>query len=233
MAVALIVAAGRGERLGTDGPKAFVTLAGRPMVAWSIDAFRQWDADAQIVIAVPRGWEPSTDAEREAVEGCIVCEGGAERSHSVRAALAASGEGAADQVVLVHDAARPLVESSLIERMEEALGGSDAPDGAVAAVPATDTIRIAGSDGRVTQTPTRSSVWAMQTPQAFRRETLDRALAQDDQVLARATDDAALVEALGGRIDLVRSTTANLKVTTPVDLQVAAALLAERRQEAP
>lgn len=227
MAVALIVAAGRGERLGTDRPKAFAMLAGRPMVAWSIDAFRDWDPSVKVVVAVPPGWEP-TASEEEALAECIVCEGGAERSLSVGLALSAAGEGPDDEVVLVHDGARPLVESELIGRMAAAVTGAHAPDGAVAAVPASDTIRVAGADGTVIDTPQRSTLWAMQTPQAFKRATIARALAQDESILAAATDDAALVEELGGTIGLVESNTRNLKITTPVDLKVAELLLAAR-----
>ena len=228
MAVALIVAAGRGERLGTDGPKAFALLAGRPMVAWSIDAFRQWAPDATVVVAVPPGWQPTTEAETVALSGCITCEGGAERSLSVRAALAAAGDGPPEEPVLIHDGARPLVQSDLIARMASAVEGQSGADGAVAAVPVSDTIRVADEDARVTETPDRSTLWAMQTPQAFQRQTIERALAQEDTILAAATDDAALVEGLGGKIGLVRSSTDNIKVTTPVDLAVAELLLAER-----
>lgn len=228
MAIALIVAAGRGERLGTDRPKAFTLLAGRPMLGWSIDAFREWDSSVEVVVAVPQGWSAASQDESEAIAGCTVCEGGAERSHSVRAALAAAADQSADQTVFVHDAARPLVSVGLIEALSNAVAEGDGAAAWVAAVPVADTIRVADADQRVTGTPDRSSLWAMQTPQAFRRDRLQAALDQDDAVLAAATDDAALVEALGGRIRLVQSTHDNFKVTSPVDLELAELMITKR-----
>jgi 2-C-methyl-D-erythritol 4-phosphate cytidylyltransferase len=213
MAVALVVAAGRGERLGTPVPKAFVMLAGRPMVEWSIAALRAAAAIEQIVVALP----PGVDAP----EGTIGVDGGAERSHSVRAALAAAAD---DDVVLVHDAARPLVSPALVTACLDGLGDADA---AIAAAPVTDTIKEC-ADGRVERTLDRSRLWAVQTPQVFRREALARALAQGDAVVGAATDDAALVEALGGVVRVVEAPRENLKVTTGLDLRVAELLLRER-----
>jgi 2-C-methyl-D-erythritol 4-phosphate cytidylyltransferase len=215
MAVALVVAAGRGERLGTAVPKAFAILAGRPMVQWSIAALEEVEAIEEIVVALP----PGVDAP----EGTIGVAGGTQRSHSVQAALAAAR---ADDVVLVHDAARPLLTPALIEDCLAAIadGGCDA---AIAAAPVTDTVKEC--DGAtVVRTLDRSRLWAVQTPQAFRREALERALDQDDEIVGAATDDAALVEALGGTVRLVRAPRENLKVTTPFDLRVAELLLRER-----
>jgi 2-C-methyl-D-erythritol 4-phosphate cytidylyltransferase len=213
MAVALLVAAGSGERLGAGRPKAFVTLAGRPMLEWSLDALR--DAGlTRIVVALPPG-EPAPD-------GCIGVPGGATRSASVRAALAAAP---ADDAVVVHDAARPLVTPELFARTLAGLGEADC---AIAAAPVTDTVKEAGPDGRVTATLDRSRLWAIQTPQAFRREALERALDVGDDVLAAATDDAWLVERAGGSVRVVESSPANLKVTTSHDLEVAALLLSKR-----
>jgi 2-C-methyl-D-erythritol 4-phosphate cytidylyltransferase len=215
MAVALVVAAGRGERLGSEGPKAFVMLAGRPMVQWSVDALRAVAAIEQIVVALP----PGSDAPA----GTIGVQGGEHRSHSVRAAL---GAAASAVVVVVHDAARPLVTPAIVEGClrELAQGGCDA---AIAAAPATDTIKEADGS-RVVRTLDRGRLWAIQTPQAFRRSALALALDQDDAVVGAATDDAALVEALGGTVHVVRSPRENLKVTTPLDLRVAELLLRER-----
>jgi 2-C-methyl-D-erythritol 4-phosphate cytidylyltransferase len=213
MAVALLVAAGSGERLGAGGPKAFVALAGRPMVAWSLDALRAAGIE-DVVVAVP----PATiggDAP-----------GGATRSASVRAALAAAPPGD----VVVHDAARPLVTP---EHFTAALAALADADAAIAAAPVTDTVKEAGADRRVTATLDRSRLWAVQTPQAFRRAALEGALDVDDATLARATDDAWLVERAGGTVRVVESTPANLKVTTPHDLRIAALLLADRLSRAP
>jgi 2-C-methyl-D-erythritol 4-phosphate cytidylyltransferase len=213
VAVALIVAAGRGERLGSDGPKAFVRLGGRPMIEWSIEALAA--VCEQVVVALPPGVH--------APAGTLGVPGGAERSLSVRAALAAS----LGEPVLVHDAARPLVTPELAQACLDALAARDL-DAAIAAAPVTDTIKEAGADQLVRRTLDRSRLWAIQTPQAFRREALERALAQPDDVVAAATDDAALVEALGGSVGIVEAAQENLKVTTPLDLALAERLLAGR-----
>jgi 2-C-methyl-D-erythritol 4-phosphate cytidylyltransferase len=210
VAVALVVAAGRGERLGTPVPKAFVNLAGRPMLEWSLAALRKVAAVSEIVVALPPGVA--------APAGTTGVPGGSQRSHSVRAALAAAAH---DDVVIVHDAARPLVTAALVSACLDALADADA---AIAATPVTDTIKEC-EDGRVVRTLDRSRLWAVQTPQVFRREALERALAQDDGVGAAATDDAALVEALGGTVRIVPSPPENLKVTTALDLRVAEMLL--------
>ena len=213
MAVALLVAAGSGERLGAGRPKAFVDLAGRPMLAWSLDALHAAGI-SQIVVALPAG--------HAAPEGCIGVAGGTTRSESVRAALAAAPP--TDDVV-VHDAARPLVTAEHFRAALAALAGADC---AIAAAPMTDTVKEAGEDRLVTATLDRRRLWAIQTPQAFRRAALERALAVSDEVLAAATDDAWLVERTGGTVRVVESTPANVKVTTPHDLQLAAYLLADR-----
>ena len=212
MAVALLVAAGSGERLGASRPKAFVTLAGRPMLEWSVDALRAAGL-GEIVVALPPG--------EAAPDGCAGVPGGRTRSESVRAALAAAGAGD----VVVHDAARPLVEPALFRDALAALEGADA---AVAAAQVTDTVKEAGPDHRVTATLDRARLWAIQTPQAFRRTALERALDVGDDLLAQATDDAWLVERTGGSVVVVPSSPANFKVTTPHDLTVAELLLTSR-----
>jgi 2-C-methyl-D-erythritol 4-phosphate cytidylyltransferase len=215
MAVALLVAAGRGERLGTGGPKAFVMLGGRPMLQWSVDALSAVDEVERIVVALPPG--------ADAPPGTIGVPGGEARSQSVRAALREAGDA---DVVLVHDAARPMVTPQLVRDCLEALAAHDC-DGAIAATPVTDTIKESRGE-EVVRTLDRSRLWAVQTPQVFRRDVLERALAQDDEVIAAATDDASLVEAMGATVRLVPAPATNLKVTTGVDLRVAELLLGER-----
>jgi 2-C-methyl-D-erythritol 4-phosphate cytidylyltransferase len=226
-AVALLVAAGSGERLGAGRPKAFVVLAGRTMLEWSLDALRAAGIADVVVAAPPETVGPGgglvVAGSPVALGGGRAVAGGATRSASVRAALAAAPAGARE--IVVHDAARPLVEPALFVRTLAALSGADA---AIAAARVTDTIKEAGADGRVTATLDRTRLWAVQTPQAFRREALERALDVGDDVLAAATDDAWLVERAGGRVRVVESSPANLKVTTPHDLQVAELLLRER-----
>jgi 2-C-methyl-D-erythritol 4-phosphate cytidylyltransferase len=215
MAVALLVAAGRGERLGTGGPKAFVMLGGRPMLQWSIDALSAVDEVERIVVALPPGVH--------APPGTIGVPGGEARSQSVRAALREAG--GAD-VVLVHDAARPMVTPQLVRDCLEALAAHDC-DGAIAATPVTDTIKESRGE-EVVRTLDRSCLWAVQTPQAFTRQALERALDCADEDLAAATDDASLVESGGGTVRLVPAPRENMKVTTPLDLRVAELLLADR-----
>jgi len=215
MAVALLVAAGRGERLGTGGPKAFVMLGGRPMLQWSIDALRAVDEIERIVVALPPGVT--------APAGTVGVPGGAARSQSVCAALAAAGDA---DVVVVHDAARPLVTPELVRGCLETLAGHDC-DAAIAAAPVTDTIKESRGE-EVVRTLDRTRLWAVQTPQVFARDALERALLCGDDALAAATDDASLVEAAGGTVRLVSAPRENIKVTTPLDLRVAELLLAER-----
>ena len=216
MAVALIVAAGRGERLGADRPKALVPLAGRPLLQWSIDVLAGVSAIERIVVALP--------ADVDAPAGTIGVRGGRVRSESVRNALIAAGPG---DPVLVHDAARPLLTVKLVEATLDAVA-HEGVDAAIAAAPVTDTIKQADDAGLVTRTLDRAGLWAVQTPQAFRRAALKRALDVPEDVLAQATDDAWLVERSGGRVVVVRAPKDNLKVTTEVDLRLAELLLARR-----
>jgi 2-C-methyl-D-erythritol 4-phosphate cytidylyltransferase len=209
------VAAGLGERLGSGGPKAFVMLAGRPMLDWSIDALRASGAVDEIVVALPPG--------HGAPSGTVGAPGGAHRSLSVRNAFRLAQE---SDVVLVHDAARPLLTPELVNDVVAGVAGG--ADAAIAGAPVTDTIKEAGADGVVVRTLDRQRLWAVQTPQAFRRDALARALAGGDELLASATDDAWLVERAGGRVRVVEAPRENLKVTTPLDLEVAELLLARR-----
>jgi 2-C-methyl-D-erythritol 4-phosphate cytidylyltransferase len=219
--VAIVVAAGSGERLGAGRPKAFVEVGGRPMAAWSLDAIAAAGIP-RAVVAVPPGYgavaEEALGAEFPL--GLVLVEGGATRSESVRNALAAAGPDC--EAVLVHDAARPMVTAGLFTATLAALAGADA---AIAAARVTDTIKEAGADGVVVRTHDRSRLWAIQTPQAFRAEVLRRALAAGQDVLAQATDDAWLVERAGGTVRVVESSAANFKVTTPHDLALADSLL--------
>jgi 2-C-methyl-D-erythritol 4-phosphate cytidylyltransferase len=217
LAVALIVAAGSGERLGMDGPKALVELAGRTLLQWSVDVLGGVPAIEQIVVALPAG--------ADAPQGTSGVRGGSVRSESVRLALAAAGPG---DPVLVHDAARPLLTAELARAAIAALEADEGIDGAIAAAPMTDTVKRVGGDGVVRETLDRRELWAVQTPQVFRRAALARALDVTDEVLAQATDDAWLIERAGGRVAVVESSRENLKITTPHDLVVAEMLLASR-----
>src|SRR5665213_2793302 len=215
MAVALVVAAGRGERLGSAGPKALVELGGRPMLEWSLVALAAVPSVSEIVVAMPAG--------ALAPAGTIAVTGGEVRSASVRAALDAASPGAGP--VLIHDAARPLVTPALIEAVLAGLVGVDC---VIAAAPVTDTIKEAGDDLLVARTVDRSRLWSVQTPQVFTRAALERALAQPAEIVAAATDEAWLVERWGGSVRIVPAPAENLKVTTPLHLRVAERLLADR-----
>ncbi len=224
MAVALIVAAGRGERLGTGRPKALVRVSGRPMLEWSVQALRGVSSVSAIVVALP------ADELEAAPEGIVAVAGGLHRSQSVRAALEAAGEAEGSDAVIVHDAARPLATPELFTRALDELESSGA-DAVIAAMPVPDTIKEVGEDGReVTRTLNRARLWAVQTPQVFRRAALELALAAPEEILQSATDDAWLVERGGGTVRVVPGTAENIKVTTPVDLRVAELLLSGRPQ---
>lgn len=219
MAVALIVAAGRGERLGSGRPKALVTVAGRPMLAWSVEALRAVASITQIVIALP------AEAMDAAPSGTVAVAGGEFRSQSVRNALEAADDG---DPVVVHDAARPLAGAELFARAIAELETTGA-DAVVAAAAVSNTIKEVGADGRtVTRTLDRSRLWAVQTPQVFRRAALERVLreATDDE-LAAATDEASLIERRGGLVRIAPAPPENLKITTPGDLHVAEMLLTD------
>lgn len=211
---AILVAAGRGERLGLDRPKAFASLGGGPLLA---EPLRRLDGCAwidAIVVVAPPGWEEPAIllAEEEGcgkVRACVP--GGVRRSDSVRAGLAEVGDDAL--VVLVHDAARPLVPEEVVERVLAPL--AEGWDGVVPALPVGDTLKRAGADGTVLETVAREGLWAVQTPQAFVAERLRAAHAGD----ADATDCAALLEAAGGRVKVVEGDPRLLKVTTAADLE--------------
>jgi 2-C-methyl-D-erythritol 4-phosphate cytidylyltransferase len=214
----VIAAAGSGERLGAGGPKAFVELAGRPLLDWSLDAFREASGIAEIVVAAPPGEEDAV-AER----GVLAVTGGEHRSESVANAVELCG----DEIVVVHDAARPLVTPELIDAVVDRLASDQEAAGVIAAAPVTDTIKQASEAGEVQRTLDRYGLWAVQTPQAFRAGALREALS-DLEFLAEATDDAMLVERRGGRVLVHPSPPENIKVTTPLDLRVAELLLRQR-----
>ena len=210
---ALIAAAGSGERLGIDRPKAFAALGGRPLLAESLDRLDRCELVDAIVVAAPPDWEEPSIllAEELAASKVVACvTGGATRAESVRAALAEVPEEAL--VVLVHDAARPLVDVAVIERLLVPL--SEGFDGAVPVLAVADTLKFV-RDGAIVETVNREGLVAAQTPQAFLAEPLRRAFAGD---LSGATDCASLMERAGGRVAAIEGDPRLLKVTTPADL---------------
>jgi 2-C-methyl-D-erythritol 4-phosphate cytidylyltransferase len=217
---ALLVAAGAGERLGEERPKAFVGLGGLPLLAEPLRRLDESSWVDAIVLAVTADWEEPAillAEELSATKVVAAVTGGATRAESVRMALAEVPEDAL--VVLVHDAARPLVTDEVIERVLSPL--SEGWDGVVPALPVFDTIKTVEGD-RVTGTLARDQLVAVQTPQAFSGATLRAAYAGE---LGGATDCSSLVEAHGGRVTWVEGDPRLLKVTTKADLELVASWL--------
>jgi 2-C-methyl-D-erythritol 4-phosphate cytidylyltransferase len=226
VATAVVAAGGAGERLGAGTPKALVELAGRPMVAWPLAALEASQRVTSAVIAAPPGHEDEIESvAREAVTELTVtvATGGDTRSESVANAIATL-EGSYE-LLLIHDAARPLARPELFDRCVERLDHWRC-DGVVAAARAVDTIKEADAGGRVIATLERGTLWVVQTPQVFQGDSLLRGLREGD--LSRATDDAQLVEAVGGDIRVVESPRHNVKVTNEQDLRIAELLLGQR-----
>jgi 2-C-methyl-D-erythritol 4-phosphate cytidylyltransferase len=220
---AVLVAAGRGERFGGDRPKAFANLAGRPLLAESLERLEACDWVEALVLVAPAEWEePSILLAEELGVGKVhaVVTGGATRADSVRAGVAEVPEEAA--ALVVHDAARPLLRDEVVERVVTAIG--EAWDGAVPALPLADTVKLAEGEA-VVATVHRSGLVAVQTPQAFLAGSLRRALAGGED----ATDCAGLVEAAGGRVRLVEGDRRLVKVTTQADLDFVETLLGAER----
>lgn len=217
---ALLVAAGTGERLGEERPKAFVRLGELPLLAEPLRRLEESELIDAIVVAVPAGWEEPAillAEELSATKVVASVKGGATRAESVAAALAEVPEDAL--VVLIHDAARPLLSDTAIARVLRPL--SEGWDGAILALPLTDTIKTVDGE-RVTGTVDRESLVAAQTPQAFLASKLR---AGYEQNLTAATDCSSLVEANGGRVRWVQGDPQLLKVTTPADLELVSSWL--------
>jgi 2-C-methyl-D-erythritol 4-phosphate cytidylyltransferase len=217
---AIIAAAGRGQRFG-EGDKLFAPLAGRPLIARTLMAFEVCRAVHTVVLVL---------AEENLERGCrlvdaagfdkvvVICPGGPRRQDSVRLGLEALPE---CRWVVVHDGARPLVTAALIEA---GLAAAAETGAAIAAVPLTDTLKEVADDGLIRRTLDRSNLWAAQTPQVFDYDLLREA---HRQAQGEATDDAALVEALGRQVRVFPGSPRNLKVTTTADLALAQALVAQ------
>ena len=219
---AILVAAGRGERLGLDRPKAFAKLGEEPLLAEPLRRLEACPWVDGVVLVAPPDWEEPAIlvAEEEGcgkVHACVT--GGETRSDSVRAGLSEVPTDAL--VVLVHDAARPLVSDELVERVLAPL--SEGWDGAVPGLPVGDTLKRVRADGGVEETVSRDGLWAVQTPQAFAADRFRAALAINSE--RQATDCAGLVEAAGGRVKVVEGDPRLLKVTSEADLLTVAGWL--------
>lgn len=227
-AAVVLAAGGAGTRLGRRVPKQYLELAGEPVLERALRPFLAHPAVRAVVIALPApdvAAPPAWLAALAAGDARIrLVAGGAERGDSVRAGVAATPADA--DVVLIHDAARPLVTPDIIDRVLRAAAEGR---GAVAAVPVSDTVKEVEA-GRVVATPDRRRLWAAQTPQGFPRALVLDAYRRAAEQGFAATDDAALVEHYGGTVVVVEGSMQNLKVTRPEDVVVAEAILAARAQ---
>ena len=221
---ALVLAAGRGERLGGDIPKAFVPALGKALVVRSIEAIaRVPEVDCVIPVVAPADLERFSRFEWASIpELAAPVAGGEERQHSVAAGLAALPAGTT--LVAVHDAARCLVDPEDVSRVIRAAAESGA---AILAQPLRDTLKRVRS-GEIIETPERSEWWAAQTPQVFRVELLREALAKAEADGILGTDDAQLVERLGAPVKVVEGSPRNFKITLPGDLEIAELWLREQ-----
>lgn len=214
--VAVVTAAGSGERLGAGIPKAFVELGGRTMLEHAVDGLLVSGVIGRVVVAVPADRVSQAAALLE--DRATVVEGGAERHDSVGRALAAVGEA---EFILVHDAARPFTPADQIRRVVAAL-----VDGVRAVIPVlrvVDTVKVVDANGVVLGTPERAGLRAVQTPQGFEAALLRRAYERVGSFAG--TDDASLVENLGTPVHTVDGDVLAFKITTPLDLRLARAVL--------
>jgi 2-C-methyl-D-erythritol 4-phosphate cytidylyltransferase len=221
---AIIVAAGESRRMnGVD--KILTPLGGKPVLAWSIDVLQQSpDIDRIVVVNSQKNLEPvqCLVLDRKWNKVAEVCLGGLRRQESVAAGLKTLGN---VEWVLIHDGARPLLSQDLIER---GLAAARETGAAIAAVPVTDTIKLAGDDQVVIETPPRANLWSVQTPQIFRLAVIKEAY---QQAQGDVTDDAALVEQTGHKVKLYPGSYDNIKITNPRDLKIAELLIKEHGQK--
>jgi 2-C-methyl-D-erythritol 4-phosphate cytidylyltransferase len=223
-----VVAAGRGTRMGGELPKQYLAIAGVPLLLRALRPFVSHPDVAQVVVVLAPADAETPPEFLASLQGeeLTIAAGGRERSDSVVAGLSALRPDCT--IVLVHDGARPFVERGVIDAV---IGHARAGDGAVAAVPVSDTIKEAvGADPTlVGRTVPRAGLWRAQTPQGFPRQLLDEAYARAGPAASAATDDATLVEMYGGTVRLVPDSPRNMKVTTRDDLALAEALAGTSR----
>lgn len=256
-ACAIIVAGGSGTRFGNPGGKLLIEVAGKPLITWTLEAFDAAERVDRIIVVCP--FEKAGEIRSLAVEPYAIstpvefAQSGAERQDSTRSGLDAAGDEFG--IVLVHDAARPLILPETIDAAIEALVDADkamgaareessdgrslrcrasddcsphALDGVVCGQPAVDTLKIIDADGCFVETPPRAKFWTVQTPQVFWTESLRRAYTWAGRTGFVGTDDSSLVEGMGGRVRGFESPRDNLKVTLPEDLAPVGAALRER-----
>jgi 2-C-methyl-D-erythritol 4-phosphate cytidylyltransferase len=220
----VIVAGGKGLRMGTDLPKQFIPIAGKPVLMHTIEVFHKWDSEAEIIVVLPKEHQAYWKMLCEEIKGGAdhtVADGGETRFHSVRNGLLviknilSNREERHDKIIVgIHDGVRPFVSSAVIERCFEK---ADECGAAIPVIPVVDSLRI--KDSGETKAVNRSDYVAVQTPQVFEWELL---LSSYDQPYSdRFTDDASVVESTGRKIATVSGNPENIKLTTPIDLLVA------------
>lgn len=209
--------------MGAGVPKALMPIAGRALAAWCLDGFRRSERISRLIVVVPAGYESQCVDALGLAPGDVVA-GGATRAESVACGLNYLGD--AHELVLVHDAARPLLDPDLVCAVIDGVGDAA---GAIAAAPMVDTPKRVGHDHLIAETLVRDGLWLAQTPQVFDRAVLQAAIdaAVAEGRLDQATDCASLVEMMGGSVAVVPSLRPNLKVTTPADVHLAEILLAD------
>ncbi|REE68873.1 2-C-methyl-D-erythritol 4-phosphate cytidylyltransferase [Paenibacillus taihuensis] len=225
----VVVAAGRGTRMGTAESKQYLLLQDKPILVHTLEGFQAMDEIAEVVLVV--GKEDTARCEQfvsayglSKVKSVLV--GGSERQHSVAIGIKALDSGI--EWAMVHDGVRPLVTANAVRRC---MVKAEETEAAVLAVPVKDTIKQVNETGVITSTPDRRSLWAIQTPQAFRRSLLQQALAQAERDGFLGTDDASAVEHMGVPVSVAEGEYTNIKITTPEDLPYAEFLLASRERE--
>jgi 2-C-methyl-D-erythritol 4-phosphate cytidylyltransferase len=228
-ATAIIVGAGEGKRMGGTIPKSFLPIAGRPLVLRALDRCFSARSIEKVILVVADDEMQRTQAVMQndlnfSHRPWVLQAGGATRQKSVRRGLEKLDSNC--EIVVIHDAARPLVSASLIDRCVDEACRVDA---VVVGVPVRNTIKIVSEDLWVQATPARNSLWEIQTPQVFRKELIVQAHDRAFRQAIDATDDATLVEQLGTPVLVVSGETTNIKITTPEDILLAEALLREGR----
>ncbi|PYI50164.1 2-C-methyl-D-erythritol 4-phosphate cytidylyltransferase [Paenibacillus flagellatus] len=224
----VVVAAGKGTRMGTSESKQFLEVGGKPILVHTLETFQRLPRIEAIVVVTGSGdiGRCVGYVERYGLtKVTAITAGGSERQHSVRIGLERLPDGI--EVVAVHDGVRPFLTGELIDRCLDKAGESGA---AVVAVPVKDTIKVVDPSGRIESTPERRSLWAVQTPQAFRLDLLVEAHREAEREGFVGTDDATLVERLGHPVYVVEGDYANIKITTPDDMLLAERLLQEREE---
>ncbi len=221
---AIIPAAGAGRRMEGDIPKQFMELDSRPILVWTLEVFESWQGVDEIIVVVPSNQEDRVaewDTYRKVTQ---IVSGGPRRQDSVYNGLKTVGDEI--DIVIVHDGVRPLVTSQILQSCAEEASRTGA---AIAAVPIKDTVKKAGDDKTVLKTLDREHLWSVQTPQAFSREILLKAMEQATQDSFTGTDEASLVERMNVPVSIVEGSYENIKITTPEDLLLAKFILSARK----